>query len=87
MHTQYIRGSESMLHHWSVRSLLIGAAFLIILAAAGLVDIDAIVQYIRAGNGASDIMLEYGAIATAVSAGAFLAMGLSISDDDQHPHV
>jgi hypothetical protein len=84
MQTGYTRGSQSALPHWSVRSLVIGAAFLITLAAAGIIDADAIVRYFRAGTGSSDVMLEYGAIATMVAAAAFLAMGLSISDDDWH---
>jgi hypothetical protein len=73
-----------MVHHWSIRSLVIGAAFLTALAAATIVDADAILQYIQTGNGSSDMMLMYGSIITIAAAAVFLAMGLSIAEDDLH---
>jgi hypothetical protein len=82
LQTGYTRGSKSMIHHWSVRSLAAGAAFLTALAATGIVDADAIVQYIRTGNGATDVMLVYGSVITLATAGVLLVMGLSIAEDE-----
>jgi hypothetical protein len=71
--------------HWSIRTVLIGGVFVVMLAGAVVVDTDAVLQYLDAVSGSAPTMLEYGSIITILAAIPFLALGLSIDDDEMHP--
>jgi hypothetical protein len=69
-------------HGFSRKSLLIGAVFVITLAAALCVDVDALLEYFDLIGGSPATALEYGAIITAAAGAPLLAMGMSIADDE-----
>jgi hypothetical protein len=71
--------------HWSIRTILIGAVFVVMLAGAAVIDVDAVIQYFTATSGSPPMILEYGSIITGLAAAPFLAMGLSIGEDELHP--
>ena len=70
--------------HWSIRTILIGAVFVIMLAGAAVIDVDAVIQYFTAASGSPPMILEYGSVITGLTAAPFLAMGLSIGEDELH---
>ena len=67
---------------WSVRSRLIGALFVVMLVAAFFIDIDAVLAHLGIVSGNAPTTLEYGSIITVLAAAPFLAVGLSIADDE-----
>ncbi len=69
----------------SIRTILIGAIFVIMLAGSTVIDADAVIQYFSAAGGTPPAILEYGSIITGLTAAPFLAMGLSIGEDELHP--
>jgi hypothetical protein len=67
---------------FSLRSLLIGAVFIITLAVAVVIDVDAVLEYFSIISGSANSALEFGGIITGACAVPLLAMGMSIADDE-----
>jgi hypothetical protein len=69
---------------FSVKSVLIGAVFIVTLAVAVFIDADALLEYFSLISGPVNSTLELGGIITAAAAIPLLAMGMSIADDEMH---
>lgn len=69
-------------HGYSRQSLLLGAVFVVTLAAAVLIDADALLEYFRIIGGSANSTLELGGIVTAAAILPLVAMGMSIADDE-----
>jgi hypothetical protein len=71
-------------HGFSTKSLLVGAVFIVTLAAALFVDADGLLEYFNLISGPANPTLELGGIITAAAAIPLLAMGMVIADDEMH---
>jgi hypothetical protein len=71
-------------HGFSRKSLLLGAVFIVTLAAAIFIDADALMEYFKVVGGPANSTLELGGIITAAAIIPLLAMGMCIADDEMH---
>jgi hypothetical protein len=66
---------------FSRQSIFFGALFIVTLAVAICVDLDAVLEYFKILGGPAGSTLELGAIISAGTAIPFLATGMSIAED------
>jgi hypothetical protein len=71
-------------HRLSIRSMLLAGIFVITVLGAVFVDVDALLEYFELIVGSPANALEMGAIVTVAATVPFLAMGMSIADDEMH---
>ena len=68
-------------HEFSLRSLLLGAVFIIALVVTVFIDLAGLLQYFGLVSGLPPTTLETGAAITTATAVPLLVMGMSISAD------
>lgn len=68
-------------HKLSLRSLLLGAVFIIALVVTVFIDLAGLLQYFGLVSGLPQTTLETGAAITTATAVPLLVMGMSISAD------
>jgi len=79
-----VRQPTALHHEFSPRSMLFSAVFVIMLAAAIIVDLAALLQLSGLISGLPLNILEIGGILTALTIFPLLVMGMSISVDWNH---